>query len=154
MCGITQEPFEEVVAKFAIVAADGSTLGIQMMDQTAGPVRGSPIWTLDALRAAVPPTAWLDSDIMLLAKTLRVYVGIAALHLGGLSRILRAGPPIDLHPLVSLVRSIAEATGKAWWQVEPWLDDEGAAETLQPEEWELRSRPILARLELTHLDEL
>ncbi len=61
---------------------------------------------------------------------------------------------MPLHPLVTLVRGIAEACGQCWWHVEPWINDAGADQELEVDAWDQLSAPIFARIELAHLDGL
>ena len=55
---------------------------------------------------------------------------------------------------MTLVRGIAEASGLAWWLVQPWLNDAGGGDVLEPTEWDQQSCPILARIERVYLEEL
>lgn len=111
-------------AAVAELAAQGWGLGRAFMDE-ASPLRGSPIEALEARRALIPPGSWPREDVALLTETLRALVGVAGVQLHGVAANLRSGPPVYLHPLVTLVRGIAEACGQIWWCVEPWVNDAG-----------------------------
>jgi hypothetical protein len=137
----------------AALAGHGYGIGTALTDG-ASPAKGCPLHVLDLRRGHIPPGNWPVEDVRLLSEALRAFVGVAACQVQGLGALLASGPPVHLHPLATLVRSIAEACGWIWWHVEPWLNDAGDDAELEPAEWDQLSQPILARIELIRLDGL
>ena len=135
------------------LAAEGWRLARAFMDE-ASPLGGSPIEALEARRALISPGSWPQEDVALLTEALRALVGVAGVQLSGIAANLRVGPPVYLHPFVTLVRGVAEASGQIWWCVEPWVNDTESGSPLHPLEWDVRSQPVPARIELVQLDAL
>jgi hypothetical protein len=109
---------------------------------------------LELRRSHISDGSWPQDEGTLLREALLGFVAVAAFQLHGVASLIDAGPPVPLHPLVTLVRGIAEACGQSWWHVEPWINDTGADQELQVEAWDQLSAPIFARIELAHLDGL
>jgi hypothetical protein len=135
------------------LALRGSELGLAMAD-TATVAPGSPLQVLELRRPHIHDGSWPPDEEALLHEALLGFVAVAAFQLHGVAALIGTGPPVPLHPLVTLVRGIAEACGQCWWHVEPWINDAGADQELEVEAWDRLSAPILARIELAHLDAL
>ena len=147
-------PDEAFCRSTATVAQRGHALATTFMDH-ARPARASP---LNIFRARLPMVTGLTSsqldDVQFLAEALRGLVGVAGNQVQGVGALFAAGPPIALHPLSTLVRGVAEAVGKIWWQVAPWIDDSRQAPEMSSDEWDAVCRPVLARARLARLDAL
>src|SRR5579862_49649 len=132
--------------ELAELARFGAGLGLAMADN-AIPKPGSPLDVLDSRRGTIPDGSWPACDIVLLRESLLGLISVAAFQLNGVGDLLAAGPPINLFPLVTLVRGIAEACGRIWWHLEPWLDDKTVGTPVAEGAWDVLSGPIPARME-------
>lgn len=98
---------------------------------------------------------WNLDDVVFANQCVRGLVSIVAFQLRGLSQLCRAEQPMHLHPLVTIVRGIAETAGTLWWQIEPWIDsDPERAATPDMVEWLTRSERVVVRGQLRHVVEL
>jgi hypothetical protein len=97
---------------------------------------------------------WIVEDATFVVGAVRAFIGTAALQLHGLSALLADGAPINLHPLTTMIRSVAEATGNLWWQIKPWIDDDNVGSTVTAEQLATFNCHVLARSQLACLEEL
>lgn len=131
--GMQDEPevSREYCARMSALARHGSELGLAMAD-TATVAPGSPLQVLELRRPHIHDRSWPADEATLLREALVGFVAVAAFQLRGVASLIGAGPPVPLHPLVILVRGIAEACGQCWWHVEPWISDAGAYHPIPP----------------------
>ena len=129
--GMQGEPevSREYCARMSALARHGSELGLAMA-YTATVAPGSPLRVLELRRPHIHDRSWPADEATLLREALVGFVAVAAFQLRGVASLIGAGPPVPLHPLVTLVRGIAEACGQCWWHVEPWISDAGADQEL------------------------
>lgn len=121
--------------------------------ECASPARGSHIYSLKYLQASIGAGKWLDDDVDFLSESVKGLLGIAGAQLLGMGRLVSHGEPVQLHPLVTLLRGVAEACGTISWLVSPWLDArEDEEESEDPADWWNSSQPVLARIELLELE--
>lgn len=87
----------------------------------------------------------------LLTQAAGGYVLMAAEQLAGVGLLYAAGPPVRLFPTVTLLRGVAEASGRVFWLLDPWTDKDG---TKTGADWPIDTRRILGRLELVLVETL
>lgn len=133
----------------AALAYEGSEFAADFADEAAA----RPDSTL-AILASVTEAPWVRADVDFLARTVRALMAVAGAQLHGLGHILVAGSPIHLHPLVTLLRGIAEAMGWVWWLSAPILPDPDEDVDIPPGEWFARANRVMDRSQLHHLEEL
>jgi len=119
----------------------------------AVPQPESHLLALKALHAEQGAGKWLEQDVDFLSEAIKGLLGIAGAQLLGMGRLVSPGEPVLLHPLVTLLRGVAEACGTVSWLVSPWIVvGEEVEDTKSPEDWWNGSQPILARIELLQLE--
>lgn len=103
------------------LAERGGQLTMIFCDQ-ASLARCSHLHALKRLQSTKGAGKWLDDDVEFLSESIKGLLGIAGAQLLGLGRIISPGEPVRLHPLVTVLRGVAEACGTISWLVSPWLD--------------------------------
>jgi len=96
----------------------------------------------------------IDRDLVRQFKSLQGFVGVATAQLEGLADLYFVDSTLLLHPTLTLIRGIAEASGRAIWMFEQWIAPLGEDAQLTEEEWLRLSEPLFARCQLIFLDEL
>lgn len=140
---------------YAEMLDEGAVIGMAFADEPDLIREGSSFHLLRQLAESGSPVGWGASDVVFANDCVRGLVGIVAYQLRGLGQMLRASRSVPLHPLVTLVRGVAEAAGALWWHVEPWIDRRPAqAPVGEATEWERRADMVIARSQLRHVTEL
>jgi len=146
---------EEFCVRSADVGVAGADMAAEFMDSSAPPSPNSILATLASRLGTVSTgKSWPPEDLEFLGKALQALVGVSGSQLRGIAALCRAVPPIGLHPLATLLRGLAEASGKVWWFMQPWIEDSNDWLTLSPSEWDRRSGIVLCRTQIAHLDAL
>jgi hypothetical protein len=140
---------DELPRSLAKLAYEGSALAGTFADGA----QPAPTSTLEMLNSVTAHT-WGPADVDFLARTIRALTAIGGAQLRGAGHVLMAEPSIQLHPLVTLLRGIAEASGMIWWLNAPLLPRVDEAVDIQPAEWLARGTRVVTRSQLHHLDEL
>ncbi|MDQ3963586.1 MAG: hypothetical protein M3277_06715 [Actinomycetota bacterium] len=104
--------------------------------------------------ASITEGPWSRLDVDFLERTVRALMAIGGAQLRGLGHILVAGSPFHLHPLVTLLRGVAEAMGWVWWLSAPILPDPAEGVDISAPEWLTRAKRVVDRSQLHHLEEL
>lgn len=140
---------------YAAVLDEGSVIGLAFADDPDLYREGSSFHLLRQLAESSPPSGWVAGDVVFANECVRGLVGIVAFQLRGLGQMLRSSRSVHLHPLITLVRGVAEAAGALWWHVEPWIDRRPAdAQTADASEWARRADTVVVRAQLRHVVEL
>ena len=112
----------------------------------------SPLGDLPNHLATLPPGNWPKDDVDWLDQSVFGLLEIASSQLAAIAGLYDDTRPLRLHPVATLVRGIAEATGKIWWHCEPWIDTSGGAGYITQNELLSNYRAVLARSELSRLE--
>lgn len=122
------------------------------MDDDSPPEATSLLGVLP-VRVGTTPTgkSWPAQEFEFLRRAMLALVGMAGSHLAGLSRLFNAAPPLYLFPATTMVRSVAEACGRIWWLMEPWLDDTGRGRPPSEAECRQASMQVLSRAQMMQL---
>lgn len=140
---------------YAGLLDEAAVYGFEFMDATEIASPGSLLESLRSGASAARTPNWPIEVADFTAQCLQALLGTAALHLHGVSRLVAAGPVIFLHPLAGLIRSIGEACGSLFWQIEPWVDRNVAPTSHgDPAEALRRHHQVVLRAELRHVTEL
>lgn len=132
----------------------GYDLASDLTAQRPRPAPDSLLGSLPNLLGLLPPGTWPKYDVIWLDQILLGYLAIAGSQLSGIADLYAADDSLRLHPLTTLVRGVAEASGKIWWQCAPWLDTLGPGTYVTENERRDYCRRVLARSELARLDAL
>ncbi|MGE3328921.1 MAG: hypothetical protein AB7N61_26300, partial [Acidimicrobiia bacterium] len=97
---------------------------------------------------------YTSQDARFVVECLRAYMAISSAQMRGLAALLLAGPPVQLHPLMTLIRAQAEACGSAWWLLGPLLDDANEGGSTVNDELIARNFDALDRSKILFLQQL
>jgi hypothetical protein len=136
------------------LASSGSKIGLHLADAPSRIPPTCGLGTMLARLISIPPGTWRREDVAFLDQALRALIGIAAVQLRGFGAICRSGPPLALHPAMTILRAIAEAVGKVWWLNEPLLAPSGTSAEVTEADWDAKACTILCRAQLSWLDSL
>ncbi len=128
--------------------------GEEFADIARPPGAGSVLATLLDAPLTLRDPRYRSSDAQFLFECLRGYMAISSAQMRGVAAVLQAGPPVQLHPLMTLIRAQAEACGGAWWLLGPLLDDDGEDASTSDVERLAIVCDVLDRSQLTRLDQL
>ena len=132
---------------------DAWDLGVALVEPIA-PANGSPLSLLSAMRSQMGTIAWTDEDIRFPVESVRGLVAIHIAQLDGFRSLIAGGPPLLLHPAMTLIRGAAEAGGLLTWLLEPWVAPPGDDELQDEAAWAQVSIPVLVRSQVLRLDEM
>jgi hypothetical protein len=143
--------YEELCQIAVELAKQSSDLAMNFVDR-GRPTESSSLNMLTAHKANIGSGVWVDEDIIRLYEALRGLIGIAGAQMNGLSRLSDGGVPIMRHPLMTLVRGVAEACGNIAWLTSPWIVHPGEVQETNVADWCADSAPVLSRLQLLWYD--
>jgi hypothetical protein len=136
------------------LASAGSKIGLDLADTPSRIPLTCGLGTMLSRLTSIPPDTWRREDVAFLDQALRALIGMASLQLRGFGAICRSGPPLTLHPVITILRGIAEAVGKIWWLNEPLLAPSGAGTEVTEDDWDTKACTILCRSQLSWLHSL
>jgi hypothetical protein len=146
----------ELCEEAATLVFEGYQMAFRWVDDASLPAPGSPLHNLHSRIGQLSPGDWPTEVIHWLSETLRARVGVSGSQLYGIGTLFSSGPPILLHPLVTLIRGIAETCGRILWLIRPWLNEssEEVEADLKETTWDELAIRVLARVELSRLEAL
>lgn len=148
-CEVTPLRPGELQRSLAHFAYEGSDFASAFADGSEPPPTN-----VFRLLNSVTGDSWGPPDVDFLARTIQVLTATAGAQLRGAGHVLAAEPPVQLHPLVTLLRGIAEASGMIWWLTAPLLPSLDEVVDIPPAEWLARGKRMVTRSQVLHLDEL
>jgi hypothetical protein len=118
------------------------------------PEVGSSLHLLAANSTRVGVGTWTSDDLLFLDQALRGLAGVETAQLDGLLQMFGSSAPIHLHPSMTVIRGMAEASGLILWLLEPWIAPLDSPDEIAADEWLGISAPILSRSQLVLLETL
>lgn len=153
-CIVKQQPDRDRLLAYAAEMIRGCELGNEFADDNRWAADGSLFSGLLGVTRAFDDPRYTDRDARFVVECVRAYMAIASAQMRGVASLLSAGPPVQLHPLMTMIRAQAEACGSAWWLMGPLLDDEKVAAMTAPTDVIARNFDTLDRSKTTYLDQL
>lgn len=143
--------YRQLCEQAASLVDDGQRMAMDFA-AIASPGDSCSIRALEALKSDIGSGNWTDDDLRFLVQAIRGLMGVEGAQLTGLRDLFAAGPPVLLHPAVTLVRGTAEAGGLLIWLLEPWVNNTAGDDQVEETAWKALSLPVLARTQLLLLD--
>ncbi len=132
---------------------DGAEIGWGLIDDGL-PAEGSPLYAIVEQRAWIAHGGWSDEDVTLPFEAASALLGTACSHVVGLANTFASGDPVLIHPVLTLIRSEAEAAGIMMWTLEPFIAPSGVHEEIDGARWLPFAGKVLARSQLLMIDSL
>lgn len=152
---IAPSPSVDLFRQAGALSNEGAALASAFMDTNGPPKAESRLGVLASNPGTISAgKPWPVREVEFLHRAIRALVGVAGGHLSGIARLFATAPPLGLFPVMALVRGVAEACGKIWWLMEPWLDETGAGRTPSQAGYNAACSRVLSRTQVLHLNSL
>ena len=133
--------------------SEGAEIGWSLMGDDM-PAENSPIFAIAAHRSEIAHGRWSNEDITFLFEAISALLGTSCAHVVSLANSLSAVDPVLIHPVMTLIRSEAEAAGLMMWVLEPFIAPNGVHEVADDTLWFEVAAKVLARAQLLMFDSL
>lgn len=132
---------------------EGAEIGWGFIDEVL-PGKESPMYAIAVNRARITHGEWSDEDVTFPFEAAAAFLGTVCSHVVGLANTFAAGDPVRIHPVMTLIRSEAEAAGLMMWMLEPFVAPSGVHEEVEAARWLPFASTVLARAQLLMIDSL
>jgi hypothetical protein len=151
---VEEWPDEEQLRTFASWMRRGADLGDEFAELRQPAVAGSLLAEILELPSSLDDPRYDRGDAQFFVECLRGYVAISSAQLRGIAALLLCGPPVQLHPMMTLIRAQAEACGSAWWILDPLVDADGQDGEISDTERAALPMKVFDRSQLLRLEQL